>query len=139
MKNNGKLQKSRNAIISIKGAGEMASAVAWRLYMANFRKILMLEIPRPLAVRRKVSFCEAIYEGKQSVEAVTGQLVEGDAAIRECWLKNNITVVVDPHWKTLEVISPDVCVDAILAKKNLGTHLNEASLVIGLGHFRFRA
>jgi xanthine dehydrogenase accessory factor len=127
------LKKMRMPIIAIKGAGEMASAVAWRLFMANFRQILMLEVTQPLAVRRKVSFCEAIYKRRQTVEGITAELVERDAAIRDCWQRNRIAVVVDPDWKTLEYLRPDVCVDAILAKKNLGTHLNEASLVIGLG------
>ena len=56
--------------IVIKGAGEMASAVAWRLYMANFKKILMLDVATPLAVRRKVSFCEALHDESQTVEGV---------------------------------------------------------------------
>src|SRR5574340_347251 len=53
--------------VGIKGAGEMASGVAWRLWQGNIRRIFMLEVPRPLAVRRKVSFCEAIYDGEIAV------------------------------------------------------------------------
>lgn len=120
-------------IIAIKGAGEMASAVAWRLFRANFRHILMLEIPHPLAVRRKVCFCEAVHKRRQTVEGITAELVAGHFAIQDCWRKNRIAVVVDPGWKTLDDFHPDVCVDAILAKKNLGTHINEAALVIGMG------
>ena len=60
----------RELSIGIKGAGEMASAVAWRLYMANLRKVFMMEIPRPLAVRRGVCFCEAIYDRCKTVEGV---------------------------------------------------------------------
>ena len=55
-------------MIGIKGAGEMASAVAGRLYMANCRRIFMMEIPSPLAVRRAVSFCEAVHEGRKTIE-----------------------------------------------------------------------
>ena len=50
--------------VVIKGAGEMASAVAWRFYMANIRHVLLLEIDQPAAVRRKVAFCEAVYDGR---------------------------------------------------------------------------
>jgi xanthine dehydrogenase accessory factor len=120
-------------IIAVKGAGEMASAVAWRLYMSNFRKILMLEIDYPLAVRREVSFCEAVHEGEKEVEKVRAVRVQNPDEIKPCWEKNEIAVVVDPHWRTLEAIQPEVVVDAVLAKKNLGTHMNEAPLVIGLG------
>ena len=120
-------------IIAVKGAGEMASAVAWRLYMSNFRKILMLETDYPLAVRREVSFCEAVHEGEKEVEKVRAVRVQKPDEIKPCWEKNEIAVVVDPQWQTLKAIQPEVIVDAVLAKKNLGTHMNEAPLVIGLG------
>ena len=119
--------------IAIKGAGEMASAVAWRLYMANFTKILMMETDNPLAVRREVSFCEAVHVGKKSVEKVNAVLVEQPEEIRKCWQNKAIAVAVDPRWRTLETMQFEVLVDAILAKKNLGTRLDCASLVIGLG------
>ena len=120
-------------IIAIKGAGEMASAIAWRLYMANFRKILMLEIANPLAVRREVSFCDAVYDGEKYVEKVKGLRVQNPDEIKVCWEKGEIAVVVDPQWQTLKLLQPMVIVDAVLAKKNLGTNRDEASLVIGLG------
>ena len=60
--------------ILIRGAGEMASGVAWRLFQSHFQ-VLLTEIPQPLAVRRGVSFCEAVYEGRQSVEGVEAVLV----------------------------------------------------------------
>ena len=62
--------KLSELIVVIKGAGEMASGVAWRIYMSNIRKILMLETASPLAVRRKVSFCEAVHAEHQTVEGV---------------------------------------------------------------------
>ena len=117
----------------IKGAGEMASAVAWRIYMANIRQILMLETPSPLAVRREVSFCEAVLDGRQTVEGVEACAADDETAIRDAWTREQIAVVVDPNWKMLDRFGPHVVIDAILAKKNLGTHLNEAPLVIGLG------
>jgi len=120
-------------IVGIKGAGEMASGVAWRLYMANIRRIYMMEVAQPLAVRRLVSFCEAVYDKTQTVEAVTAALVADKAAIHKAWADDRIAVIVDPGWSTLERIRPDVVVDAILAKKNLGTSVAEAPLVVGLG------
>ncbi len=120
-------------VVAIKGAGEMASAVAWRLYMANIRKIVMLEVSNPLAVRRMVSFCEAVHNGHQVVEGVSAVMAQGLAEIEQAWQKGSIAVVMDPEWKTISEIKPAVIVDAILAKKNLGTTLNDAPLVIGLG------
>ena len=120
-------------IIAVKGAGEMASAVAWRLYMSNFKRILMLETEYPLAVRREVSFCEAVHEGEKEVEKVMAVRVQNLDEIKPCWQKKRIAVAVDPQWQTFKAIQPEVIVDAVLAKKNLGTHMHEAPLVIGLG------
>ncbi|MGD2012784.1 MAG: selenium-dependent molybdenum cofactor biosynthesis protein YqeB [Desulfobacterales bacterium] len=120
-------------VIVIKGAGEMASAVAWRLYMSNFRKILMLETDCPLAVRRAVSFCEAVHKGEKKIENVKAERAQTQGEIKQCWENNKIAVMVDRHWQTIAAIRPAVSVDAVLAKKNLGTHMNEAPLVIGLG------
>ncbi|HEA66336.1 MAG TPA: EF2563 family selenium-dependent molybdenum hydroxylase system protein [Desulfobacterales bacterium] len=140
-------------IIGIKGAGEMASAIACRLYMANIRKIFMMEVRHPIAVRRGVSFCDAIYEGRkvvEGVEAISGlkfvgqenDTLNNDKMTRDqnrnrifqrAWGDGKIVVVADPDWRFIERVQPDVVVDAILAKKNLGTRMKEAPLVIGLG------
>ncbi len=120
-------------VVAIKGAGEMASAVAWRLYMANIRRIFMLEVERPVAVRRLVSFCEAVHDGRQTVEDVTAVKVESVPDIQAAWSRGEIAVIVDPRWSSLSAIKPDVTVDAIIAKKNLGTTPHEAPLVIALG------
>jgi xanthine dehydrogenase accessory factor len=119
--------------IVIKGAGEMASAVAWRLYMANFKKILMLETARPLAVRRKVSFCEALHAPSQTVEGVQATMVGAFEDIQAAWGQGEIAVAADPKWLLLHQVRPEVVVDAILAKNNLGTRMTDAELVIGLG------
>jgi len=125
--------KPNELIVAIKGAGEMASAVAWRIYMSNIRRILMLETASPQAVRREVSFCEAVLDGCQTVEGVEACRTDNDTDIREAWRQKKIAVVVDPEWKMLDRFEPHVVIDAILAKKNLGTHMDEAPLVIGLG------
>jgi len=123
----------RELIIVIKGGGEMASAVAWRLYRANLQKILMLETDNPLAVRREVSFCEALHEGRMAVEGIEAVRVQGLADTYLAWEQGNIAVAADPHWHLAAQIRPDLVVDAILAKSNLGTRMEEGKLVIGLG------
>lgn len=140
-------------MIGIKGAGEMASAIACRLYMANIRKIFMMEVRHPIAVRRGVSFCDAIYDEYKIVEGIEAfyesnlMHLENDSKndvrmtgdqnrvslFQRAWRKGKIVLVADPDWQLIEWIQPQVVVDAILAKKNLGTRMKEAQLVIGLG------
>lgn len=123
----------KDLVVTIKGAGEMASGVAWRLYKANILRIYMMEIPYPLAVRREVAFCEAVHDGIKVVEGVEAIRADSVQEIHHAWDKGKIAVVVDPEWKISEKVRSDVMVDAILAKRNLGTVLNEAPLVMGLG------
>lgn len=111
----------------------MASAVAWRVYMSNIRQILMLETVSPQAVRRQVSFCEAVHEGRQTVEGVEALQVDNDEETRRAWTRGKMAVAADPGWQIQDRLQPHVVIDAILAKKNLGTRIVEAPLVIGLG------
>ena len=127
------MTKPKELTIVIKGAGEMASGVAWRLYMANFKKILMLETANPLAVRREVSFCEALHDGSQTVEGVKAVMAGAIEDIHREWEQGRIAVAADPQWLLLEQVRPKVVVDSILAKRNLGTRMMDAELVIGLG------
>jgi xanthine dehydrogenase accessory factor len=120
-------------IVAFKGAGEMASGIAWRLHRAGIRRIYMLEIDQPLAVRRRVSFCEAVYQGRVEVEDVTAVAATSIQTLVKAWDKHEIPVLVDPQWQILPKMPPAVLVDAILAKRNLGTHMGEAGLTIGLG------
>ncbi len=125
--------KLNKVIIGIKGAGEIASGIAYRLFKSNIRNIFMMETRNPLAVRRQVSFCEAVHDGKIIVEGVEAIKINSSDEIEHAWNKNRIPVMVDPDWKSIEIVKPHVVVDAIIAKKNLGTRMPEAPLVIGLG------
>ncbi|MBU2513809.1 EF2563 family selenium-dependent molybdenum hydroxylase system protein [bacterium] len=118
--------------ICIKGAGEMASGIACRLHKANFKKIAMLETDNPSAVRRRVSFSEAVYDGSQTVEGISAVNINGLEEMESAWETGRIAIAIDPDWQLLGYPF-DVVVDAILAKKNLGTCCRDARLVIGLG------
>jgi xanthine dehydrogenase accessory factor len=120
-------------IVLIKGAGEMASAVAWRLYMANIRRICMTELDAPLCVRRTVSFCTAIEEGGTQVEGVDACVARTLAEVESAWCKGRIAVVGHSQWDSIADLAPGIVVDAILAKRNLGTKITDAPLVIALG------
>jgi xanthine dehydrogenase accessory factor len=94
----------------------------------------MLDLRTPLAVRRGVSFCEAIPEGEKEVQGIRAKAVQTPEKIESAWKEEKIPVLIDPSGeKTRDFLRPDVLVDAILAKENTGTKMNDASLVIGLG------
>ena len=124
--------KLTDLTILIRGAGEMASGVAWRLFQAHF-KVVLTEIPHPMAVRRQVSFCEAVYDGTKDVEGVEAVLISSFNQMEDTWRTNRIPLIIDPNLKQALTLKPDILVDAILAKKNLGTRIDQAPLVIGLG------
>ncbi|MDR3569581.1 MAG: selenium-dependent molybdenum cofactor biosynthesis protein YqeB [Syntrophobacteraceae bacterium] len=123
----------RNLTILFKGAGDLASGVAARLFRANFRRIVMLEIPAPMAIRRFVSFSEAVHDDTMTVEGIEAVRVGGEKELAEAWRSGKIAVRVDPKWESIRELKPDVVVDAILAKRNLGTNIWEAPLVVALG------
>jgi xanthine dehydrogenase accessory factor len=129
-----RLKKSMDElVVLIRGAGEMASGVAHRLHQSHF-KVCMLEIPHPIAVRREVSFCEAVYEGKKEVEGVLAKLISTPEEIQSVWKEDKIPLLIDPEGKEARsFLTFDVLIDAIMAKKNLGTEIKDASFVIGLG------
>ena len=111
----------------------MASAVAWRLYMANIRRICMLDLEQPLCVRRRVSFCVALQSGETSVEGVPARAARTMNEINAAWKDDAIAVMLTTDWERLRAPAPDVLVDAILAKHNTGTSIDDAPLVIALG------
>ena len=126
------MEKLRFKKVIIKGAGDLASGVAHRLWQSGF-DVLMLELPQPLVVRRSVAFACAVYEGTMRVEGVEARLCRSDKEIAELLSQRIIPVLVDPQGEIIPRFKPDVLVDAVLAKKNTGTALGDAPIVIGLG------
>jgi len=124
--------KLSELVVLVRGAGEMATGVAHRLWNAHFR-LCMTEMPNPLAIRREVCFSEAILDGEKKIEGITAKLVIDVEAVQPTWQKGKIPVLVDPEAAVKRFLRPHVIVDAILAKKNLGTRMSDAPLVIGLG------
>lgn len=126
------LRQISETIVAIRGAGEQASAIAHCLFRSGFR-VCLLETAQPLAVRRLVSFCEAVYEGEMTVEGLAAMRIDDPGDIPSVWDRVRIPLVIDPEKKILDVLRPHVLVDAILAKRNMGTSVTDAPLVIALG------
>ncbi len=121
-----------DTLVLIKGAGDLATGVAARLWRSGFR-VVMTELEQPLTIRRTVAFSEAVYAGVTTVEGLTARRVARAADVEAAWREGEIPVWVDPHGRCAADLRPWVVVDAILAKRNLVTRLDEAPLVIGLG------
>lgn len=118
--------------VVIRGAGDLATGVAHRLWNSGF-SVVMLELPRPLVVRRTVSFATAVYDGYIEVEGIRAELCPSAGKVGEYLDRRVIPVLVDRKADALASLQPPVVVDAIMAKKDTSTRLDFAELVIGLG------
>ena len=150
----------KNLLIICRGAGDLATGIIHRLHRAGHR-VIALETDYPAAIRRQVSFCEAVYDRSAAVEGVTARLVPAltdaetdtetysgindtpaahivsekwdSSAIEAVLEAGEVPLLIDPKGESIALLKPDVVVDAIIAKKNLGTTINMAPLVIGVG------
>ena len=122
----------QNSLIICRGGGDLATGIVHRLHRAGFR-VLVLETEHPAAIRRQVSFCEAVYEGKATVEGVMAQRIDSVSEMEEVFAGGCVPLLVDPKGEAVAELQPDVVVDAIIAKKNIGTTKEMAPLVIGVG------
>ena len=118
--------------VLIKGSGDLASGIALRLHRAGFR-ILMTDIAVPTTVWRTVAFSPAVYQGHMQVEDVTGVLCDSVKVAEQEIQNGNIAIMVDETARCIHEFHPDVVVDAILAKRNLGTKITDAPFVVGVG------
>ena len=111
----------------------MASAAARLIFLDGFR-VVVLERPEPLALRRPVAFAQAVFAGETDVDGVPARLVDR-AGLSVCLAASErfVPVCVDPEGLSLRELRPTVLVDGRMAKRNLGTTARDAPLVIGLG------
>lgn len=122
----------RDEIIAVRGGGDLATGAVQKLWRSGFR-VVVLEVERPLAVRRSVSLCTAVTNGEASVEDMTARLAAGPADCFACWSAGIIPVMIDPCAEKALSMKPSGLVDAILAKRNIGTSIDMAPVVIALG------
>ncbi len=121
-----------NPKILIRGGGDLATGVIHCLWGAGF-KVLVLECAQPAAIRRQVALSEAVYQGEATVEGMTGVLIHSLEEAQAIWQEQKVPVMVDAKANCVQAFAPDIVIDAIIAKRNLGTKSNMALLVIALG------
>lgn len=119
-------------LVVVRGAGDLASGVAYRLFKSGL-DVIMTEIERPLVVRRTVSFAEAVYTGRVTIEGIEACLAGSVEEALSLLEKKVIPVLVDPEATVVKLVHPPVVIDAIMAKRNIGTTIKDAPLVIGVG------
>ncbi len=119
-------------LIVIRGAGDIATGIGWRLWRCGF-DVVMTDLPQPTCIRRTVAFSTALEEGEYTVEGVTALACPDLEAARAALAKRCVAVIPDPEGACIKALQPAAVVDAVLAKKNLGTAITDAPLVIGVG------
>lgn len=119
-------------LVLIRGAGDIATGIALRLYRAGIQ-VVMTDLPRPTAIRRTVCFSPAITDGETVVEDVRAVRADSPAQALSLLAQGAVPVLPDPECLCREQLHPDALVDAILAKRNLGTRISDAPVVVGIG------
>lgn len=119
-------------LVFIRGAGDLASGVGARLFRSGF-KVVMSEVSKPSSIRREVSFAEAIYDGEKKIEGICAKKANSLDEVKEILRAGNIPLVIDENNEFCSLLKPQIVVDAIIAKKNLGTLKNMANIVLCLG------
>ncbi|MFZ5351233.1 MAG: selenium-dependent molybdenum cofactor biosynthesis protein YqeB [Bacillota bacterium] len=119
-------------LIILRGGGDIATGVAHRLRMSGFNLVL-LELPCPTAIRRNVAFANAVFEVEATVEGISSRLAKSIEDVNEYIRNGIIPVIIDPEGEYISHLKPLAVIDCILAKKNIGTRLKMAPIVIGVG------
>ncbi len=121
-----------NYQVVVKGGGDLASVGAVRLFHSGF-PVVITELPQPMVIRRAVAFAEAVYTEETTIEDVVARRVDRVEQVWPTLREGQIPVIVDPETHIVEELRPTVLVDAIVAKRNTGTSLSDAPIVIALG------
>ncbi len=119
-------------LIIVRGGGDLATGTICKLKKCGF-PVLILEMGNPSAIRRNVAFSEAVYQGVHTVEDMTCHKAGSFVQALEFLAEGKLTVLVDPSGEVIPKLKPLAVVDAILAKKNLGTNRNMAPITVALG------
>lgn len=122
----------KKPLVVVRGGGDLATGTIHKLARCGYA-VLVLEIENPSAIRRNVAFSEAVYEGACQVEGVVARLTKNAEEVKYILNIGDVAVLVDPYGECLQEFQPEVLIDGILAKKNLGTSKDMAPITIALG------
>ncbi len=125
-------KKISETLVIVRSGGDLATGVVQKLWRVGF-KVLILEIARPLTIRRTVALSEAVRNGECQVEDLTAVKISTTEECERVWQSGRIPVLVDGSALSIERLKPDVVIDAIIAKRNIGTFKEMAPVVIALG------
>ena len=118
--------------VLVRGGGDIATGTILRLYRCGFR-VVVTECRNPSAIRRKAALCEAVFQGEAAVEGITCRRIARPEEAEAVFAQGMIPLLVDEQLDCLPVLRPAAVVDAILAKRNLGTRRDMAPITVGLG------
>jgi len=124
--------KSTKSIIIIRGGGDLATGVVQKFHRSGF-KVLILETQTPTAIRRGAALCEAVYDGTAGVEDIISRKIKSIDECEGCWQEDVVPLLIDPSGEVIKKLKPDAVIDAIIAKRNLGTTIDMADITIALG------
>ncbi len=121
-----------HAIAVVKGGGDLGTGVAYRLWRAGFH-VLCTDLAKPLVIRRSVAFASALYDARITVDGAMAQrIMYVDEAVYT-WQRNGIPVIADADGRSIAALHPDIVIDAVMAKRNTGTTMQDAPVVIACG------
>ncbi len=123
-----------NQRILIRGANDVGSAVAHCLFMAGY-SVVIHEMPQPTITRRRMSFADAIFDGRAMLDGVETQFIKRLYLLRGALVTHRvIPVVAKDFFELLEILHPTILVDARM-RKHLQPEVQRglAELTIGLG------
>ncbi len=127
----GVMQVLKNLVV-VRGGGDMATGTVYKLARCGFN-VVILETAQPTVIRRTVSFAQAVFDGEASVEGLIAAKADSVKDCHRLLVEKKIPVLIDPGCQSLGQLAPEIVVDAILAKRNIGTTIDMATIVVGLG------
>lgn len=119
-------------LVIVRGAGDLGSAVGACLHSVGFR-VIITETEQPMAVRRAVSFSDAVYDGQAQVEGIVAMRADAPEDSGPILDRDAIAVIVDAGAGSVGQLKPLAVVDAIMAKRNLGVPMSPGAMLIALG------
>lgn len=122
----------KDILVVCRGGGDLATGIAHRLHRAGFTTVI-LETDNPTSIRRQVCFSEAVYDKECTVEDVRAVKADTVEEIDSIICEGDIPVLIDSNGDSIKKLSPNIVVDAIIAKRNIGTCIDMADVVIGVG------